>query len=77
MTPEERDRLARLEVRFDSVLDHLTRLETSLQENTYEIRTLSRQSAWVRGGLVFAISIGGLVAWIPGVVKSITEIFRL
>lgn len=64
MNPHERDRLVALEIRLES-------LSKSVSEDLAAIRkvtdALHAQSMYVRGALVLAVAVGGLVAWLGNV----------
>jgi hypothetical protein len=56
MTPEERDRLVRLEVELDSIQRDVTAIRSVTD-------SLNTQSLYVRGALIVAIALGGVLAW--------------
>jgi hypothetical protein len=56
MTPEERDRLVRLEVELDNIQKDVTAIR-------HVTDSLNTQSLYVRGALIVAIALGGVVAW--------------
>lgn len=56
MTPEERDRLVRLEVELDNIQKDVTAIRAVTD-------ALNTQSLYVRGALLVAIALGGALAW--------------
>jgi hypothetical protein len=56
MTPEERDRLVRLEVELDNIQKDVTAIRSVTD-------SLNTQSLYVRGALIVAIALGGVLAW--------------
>jgi hypothetical protein len=56
MTPEERDRLVRLEVELDNVRQDVSAIRKVTD-------SLNTQSLYVRGALIVAIALGGVLAW--------------
>ena len=74
MTSTE-ERVAALEARFEAISSQLKRIEHAVENNADEVRTIAKQSAWVRGGIVFAIAIGGIVAWVPNTINAVVQLF--
>lgn len=56
MTPEERDRLLTVELTLGRIKDDLD----AIREVTDSLKT---QSTYVRGALLVAIAIGGIITW--------------
>lgn len=64
MTPEERDRLVRLEVELDNIQKDVTAIRSVTD-------ALNTQSLYVRGALIVAIALGGVLAWASNIWSAI------
>jgi hypothetical protein len=56
MTPDERDRLARVEVQFQTIA-------TDLHEMKDDVRALREQSNRWKGAFAVILGVGGIIGW--------------
>lgn len=64
MTPDERDRLIRLEERLSALTAEVHGVATICAK-------LDRQAQWVRGGLLLAIALGGIASWLGDIWRKL------
>ena len=63
MTPEERDRMVRLESHIDNMGREIASMYVVVQR-------LDKQSTYVRGGLLVILGLGGLVTFFSDLAKK-------
>lgn len=63
MSPDQRDRLVRLESEVLQVKADFTRFARDLETIREVVTRLDRQSQWVRGGLILIVAVGGVATF--------------
>lgn len=76
MTPDERDRLTRLEVAGNERGDDIKEIKELLKGMDGRLTNLERVAASGGGALRSALVIGGLIGWAVGIVIAVISMFR-
>ncbi len=63
MSPDQRDRLVRLESEVAQSKVDTARMFRDLETIREIVTRLDRQSQWVRGGLILIVAVGGLATF--------------
>lgn len=76
MTPDERDRLTRLEVAGNERGDDIKEIKDLLKGMDGRLTNLEQVAARGGGALHSALVIGGLIGWAVGLAVAIISMFR-
>lgn len=76
MTPDERDRLTRLEVGGDERGADIKEIKDLLTRMDSRMSSLERVAASGNGALRTALVIGGIVGWVIGLIVAVIAIFK-
>lgn len=76
MTPEERDRLTRVEEGIGSVRDDIKEIKQLLSALDARMTHLEHVAATGNGALRTSLYIGGILGWAVGLLVAVAGLFR-
>lgn len=71
MSPDQRDRLVRLESELSQIKADFVRVAKDLETIREVVTRLDRQSQWVRGGIILIVAVGGVATFAVDMFKRL------